>query len=151
MTPSCLDSDSPRPPGLCSGCPSPFKALSHLPHQVKRYLYLEFPLQSLPALLSPPVPLQSHLEICTFLVAGLFVWSFCSSQHWAGALSLLCCSSCSRASGAPSTLPGTAWLEYEVWGLLLGHEATSVMKTQHHICGGVLRFVFLVCLDKSSF
>ena len=66
-------------------------------------------------------------------------------QHWAGALSLLCCSSCSRASRAPSTLPDTAWLEYEVWDPLLGHEATSFVKTQHHTS-----FTCVECLDLFS-
>ena len=106
---------------------------------------IRVPTPKLFPLLAPPVPLQAPLEPCTFLVAGLFVWSFCSSQHWAGALSLLCCSSCSRASRAPSTLPGTAWLEYEVWDPLLGHEATSFVKTQHHTS-----FTCVECLDLFS-
>ena len=110
----------PQPPGLRSGCPS--KAFPHLPHQVKCYLSLEARLKSFLCLLSSSVSLPVSPGILYFPACGLFVWSFCSSQHRAGALSLLCCSSCSRVSGAPSTLLGKAWLKYEVWDQLLGHE-----------------------------
>ena len=82
----------------------------------------------------PPLPLQAPLESCTSLIVTLFVLSFFSSQHWAGALSLLCSSSCSRASRAPSNLLNTVWLKHEVWDLLLGHETTSFLKTQHNLC-----------------
>ena len=102
----------------------------------------------------PPLPLQAPLESCTSLIVTLFVLSFFSSQHWAGALSLLCSSSCSRASRAPSNLLNTVWLKHEVWDLLLGHETTSFLKTQHNPCfpyGAVILFAFLVCLDEKLF
>ena len=63
----------------------------------------------------PPLPLQAPLESCTSLIVTLFVLSFFSSQHWAGALSLLCSSSCFRASRAPSNLLNTVWLKHGVW------------------------------------
>ena len=122
----------PQPPGLRSGYPS--KAFPHLPHQVKCYLSLEARLKSFLCLLSSSVSLPVSPGILYFPACGLFVWSFCSSQHRAGALSLLCCSSCSRATVAPSTLPGTAWLKHKVWDLLQGRETTSFSKTQHSSC-----------------
>ena len=116
-----------QPPGLRSGCPS--KAFPYLPHQVKCYLFLEAHLKSFLRLMSSSNSLPVSLGILPFPACGSVCVEFLQLPAQGGALSLLCCSSCSRASGAPSTLPGTAWLKYEAWDLLLGHESTRFSKT----------------------
>ena len=121
---------------------------------VKCYLSLEDQLRSLLPLLpsptsSPGTPGILHFPDCDSICVEFLQLPALGRGPVSSLLFLL-------LQGLQGTLQPPEHSLAKTWGvgLLLGHETTSFLKTQHNPCfpyGAVILFAFLVCLDEKLF